>query len=139
MAIWVCRADKCFWDNHLYKAGDTVDVTGDVKWDYSGGYWHPLGSKVIDAKTHSTIPRHFEPLDFSVLVSKDLVTMARKGKGPVRKFQFAHEIAVAEEEKEPKPLDPIELKAGRSTAPKKIAPGSRPKGKPAGPIKAEDL
>lgn len=135
MPTWVCRTD-CFWRDHKYAPGDTVEVGSNFKWDYSGGYWHPEGAQVIDPSQNLTIPRHFEPTDFSVLVDPNLVASARDDsrvslidgarieKYP-RKFKFAKEAMGYVSEPEaasPEPLDPEKLKK-KPAAPEKINPG----------------
>jgi hypothetical protein len=106
--LWVCR-EKCFWRDCLRNPGDTVEVLGSLQWDYSGGVWHPFGVDVVDPKNNELIPRFFEPLDFSVLVDKKLVTLARNGVKVDRKFKYAFELEGPKEETDPEPLSATTL------------------------------
>lgn len=131
---WVCRT-TCFWRARLWEPGQIVEVGGKYErgpWKLGGGWWAPSEIEVIDHNDNLVIPRHFEPLDHSILNSPRELYLAREGRGPARTWKFLKEVEreAPPEDLEsrplPEPLDPEKLKRPKGDPPR-LTPGKATK------------
>ena len=130
--IWQCVSEKptedptepvCFWRDKTWVRGETIDVNADWKWQYSGGWWHPEAIDVVDPALNLLIPRHFEPLDFSILVDPKDVYRARRNLPVERSWKFKAEIERSEEDLDALPdPTPIHFQASPKPEPEVMTP-----------------
>lgn len=125
--LWICR-EKCFWRDKLWAPGESIDVSSDLPWVYSGGAWVPDGIDVADPMKGQYITRCFEPSDFSCLKDVRDVLRARNRIDVHRTWKLPSEIRVdqlpIEEQPIPEPLVPKPITDETPLEKVKVAPST---------------